>query len=599
MIRIHYQKRNNSDLFKSTEKGLGVSHVQNYVPIYTQFFSLNATNYNHINLNHPNYLTEIRRCISDNIYVCKLKNMITDKPQDKRVFFKLAPLLDPYKYMIGKYDISNQHLFQLPKLNSNGCHPKMTDVNNCAYVDSLFLYLSSQLIYKHKFIHGVDFYGSFLAIKNNFKINVFDDLDYLTDSDFFNKHKHSLFHIDNYVHSPSPKQTPIQIGHAISLKSIQSVDNNMFEDIFSDEHNDGSQENDLETTERETTEREKDKESNEREEEKESNEREKESGGRERENELIEMLPEETHMSLKSTSSCSSRSSHTNDDDSKYESDSEREEGDEEDDEKDNEECSEYEDYNSEEDEEEVINVTIPKFPVQIIGMECCENTLDSLIDHDEFTTDEQWFSALMQIIMILITYQKTFKFTHNDLHTNNIMYNHTDKPFLYYIYNKKTYKVPTFGRIFKIIDFGRSIFRFGKLFCSDSFQHGGDAATQYNTEPYFNDKKPRLEPNFSFDLCRLACSMFDYLIGDFEEVHTHPVKKLIFEWCLDDKQINMLYKNNGSERYPEFKLYKMIARCVHNHIPHLQLERPEFSQFEYKGSHKDVMNIDAIPCYA
>jgi len=167
---------------------------------------------------------------------------------------------------------------------------------------------------------------------------------------------------------------------------------------------------------------------------------------------------------------------------------------------------------------------------------------------------------------------------------------------------------VPTFGRIFKIIDFGRSIFKFdGKVFCSDSFQIGGDAATQYNTEPYFNEKKPRLEPNFSFDLCRLACSIFDYVIDDFEEIKflsktMDPIKSLIVEWCLDDNGVNMLYKNNGVERYPDFKLYKMIARCVHNHTPQAQLERPEFDNFsKFNGDIKnidEVINIDKIPSH-
>ena len=73
--------------------------------------------------------------------------------------------------------------------------------------------------------------------------------------------------------------------------------------------------------------------------------------------------------------------------------------------------------------EEEKINVTIPKFPVQVICMEYCEDTFDSLILNNDLTKDE-WFSSLMQIIMILITYQKAFNFTHNDLHTNNVMYN-------------------------------------------------------------------------------------------------------------------------------------------------------------------------------
>jgi hypothetical protein len=182
-------------------------------------------------------------------------------------------------------------------------------------------------------------------------------------------------------------------------------------------------------------------------------------------------------------------------------------------------------------------------------------------------------------------------------------MYNETDKKYLYYCYKKKYYKVPTFGRIFKIIDFGRSIFKFdGKVFCSDSFQTGGDAATQYNTEPYFNEKKPRLEPNYSFDLCRLACSIFDYVIDDFDEIKclnksSDPIKNLIVEWCLDDNGVNMLYKNNGVERYPDFKLYKMIARCVHNHTPQAQLERAEFDKFSkfYNGVNGDIKNMDEV----
>jgi hypothetical protein len=73
------------------------------------------------------------------------------------------------------------------------------------------------------------------------------------------------------------------------------------------------------------------------------------------------------------------------------------------------------------------------------------------------------------------------------------------------------------------------------------------------------------------------------------------PVKKLIVEWCLDDNGVNLLYKNNGDERYPDFKLYKMIARHVHNHNPQIQLERPEFKQFliENNQSFRNDIHID------
>ena len=67
----------------------------------------------------------------------------------------------------------------------------------------------------------------------------------------------------------------------------------------------------------------------------------------------------------------------------------------------------------------------------------------------------------VIQVIMMLIAYQNVFDLTHNDLHTNNIMHVTTDKQFLNYRFDGKYYKVPTYGRIYKIIDFGRAIYRF------------------------------------------------------------------------------------------------------------------------------------------
>lgn len=66
----------------------------------------------------------------------------------------------------------------------------------------------------------------------------------------------------------------------------------------------------------------------------------------------------------------------------------------------------------------------------------------------------------------------------------------------------------------------------------------------------------------------------------------------------MDDCGNNILYKNDGSERYPDFKLYKMIARCVHFHTPEAQLERPEFDAFRCADipAKEPVMNLDAIP---
>jgi hypothetical protein len=253
---------------------------------------------------------------------------------------------------------------------------------------------------------------------------------------------------------------------------------------------------------------------------------------------------------------------------------------------------------------EETLWTTIPKFPVQVICMEKCEDTLDSLIINN-LINDDELTSAYMQIIMTLITYQQVFHMTHNDLHTNNIMYVSTNKKFLYYKCKNIYYKVPTYGKIYKIIDFGRAIYKFnGQIICSDSFKHDEDAGGQYNTEPFFNKNKPRLNPNFSFDLCRLGCSIFDYIVDELDEVKDlskcEPNTRLIVEWCIDDNNNNILYKTNGDERYPDFKLYKMISRLVHNHTPIMQLDRPQFKQYivKQKSISKDIviMNIDDYP---
>ena len=431
MIEVNYQKRKNVEIFKSLEEPelLFLSNAQNYIPIYTKFFSLNETNYNSINLNHKWYISSIHKSSEDdnsnyNLYNCRVKNIVNNKTKDKNVFFKMAPLLDPYKYLIGKYNILDEKLYNLPKFDSTEetCHPKFIDINNSAYVDGMFLYLTSSLLNTHNFSHGVDYYGSFLGIKNDFIINVFDDIDYLNNSDFFNKNKNVLFKIDDYEHlfqDENQKLKPIIIQHNSSAKSqlsIKSFDNEIFEEVFEDinEENKDNKDNkevidlddlvDLSNTN------------------------------------ILDNKESNQNVTLKSSSTCSSRSSYTNDEYNGEEDDENLEN----DIDYDIENTSEVEDEsksNSENDdsesfEEERIEAIIPKFPVQIIGMEYCENTFDDLILNEELTTDE-WYSAFMQIIMILITYQKAFNFTHNDLHTNNVMYNKTDKKFIYYCYKK------------------------------------------------------------------------------------------------------------------------------------------------------------------
>jgi hypothetical protein len=601
IFNVNYQKRKNQELFLTLEnkQTLFLSKTQNYIPLYDRFFTLTESNYKNVNLNHTWYVTSVKDKIYDeeNSYVGNVKNLHTQKVKSKPLFFKYAPLLDPYKYLLGKYDVTDPNLFALPtreESQQQAVHSKMMDTNNAAYVDGLFVYLSSFLIHNNNFINGVDFYGSFLSVKQKYRINVEDDIEYLMKSPFFNQHKNKLFTVDEYehlFHDGMDKKDPIKINTFETVNvSADVISDNLFADVFDNQDNCLTLDNVKDMS-----------------------------------LDLIDIThsPLETTQlttTLKSGSSFSSRSSYTSNSDN-HNQDNNDDADDDADDECDSKDENKSANKKNDDDvsssgssytgssgssgseDEEELKATIKEFPVHVICMEKCDNTLDNIILNDRFKDDAEWFAALMQIIMILITYQKVFSLTHNDLHTNNIMYCETKLKHVFYLYKGKYYKVPTFGRIFKIIDFGRSIYKFqNKLFCSDSFEHKGDASSQYNTEPFFNDKKPRLEPNYSFDLCRLACSIFDYVVDDVNDVKNlkkcTPLVRLIVEWCLDDKGVNLLYKNNGMERYPDFKLYKMIARCVHNHTPQAQLEREEFKKFV--SSKKDVslnelINIDAM----
>lgn len=476
----------------------------------------------------------------------------------------------------------------MPTIETNICHRKVLDRNNSAYVDSFFSYLSSQLKNTTNFVHGINFYGSFLSVQERFSLNIFDDLEYLHDSEYFHDNNNTLFEVEDFDTAKLLEADTRNYRKKISLEKsiknleIETLNDNMFEDIFKltkknlDRHN-----SEITITSSELKE-----------------EYSKDNSGN------------NDKSAKKTNSTCSSRSSNTNSKNSEdsQENNNERDDLDSEVDLLEDENSEDYSsqsytnsqksDYSSM-GSEEIINSVVYDFPVQIICLERLDHTLDSLLDAEDEMTVKEWSSCLFQIIMMLIVYQKVYDFTHNDLHTNNIMYIETERKFLNYKYNGVYYRVPTYGKIFKLIDFGRAVYSYkGKIICSDSYHQEGDAATQFNFEPYFNEKKPRLMPNKSFDLCRLGCSLYDYFSDDIEEKEEikHPIAKIVDEWIRDDKGRNMLYKHNDEERYPDFKLYKMIVRTVHNHLPEKQLERSIFKRFESskrKIKKQKIINID------
>ena len=529
---------------------------QNFNPIYDEMFELTPTNANTIQLNHKFMLQKLLAKENDCVYNGIVYNNRNNETKNVSVFFKYSPLLDPIKFMMGKYEDSDITIptFGIVK------DTKIYQTNNSAYVDGFFNFLTSQLLHQYHFIHGIEYYGSIIGLKHGFKVNIEDELSMIYQSDFYQQHKDSkiklLGNIEDYFFNETDSRNykdKLSIHSNASLKSnlsIESIDQELNElfvptpsnevDIMSNpltEHN-------LST----------------------------------HNNENVELASNSNSSESISSSECSSRSSITGGETESDVSDDESEENSD----------SGSENTSSSISTSEALHAEIDVFPVNMIALEKCEMTFDKYIVKEDISNAELC-AALMQVIMTLITYQKCFKLTHNDLHTNNIMISSTEKEHIHYQFENKYYKVPTFGKVYKIIDFGRAIYTFkGHTYYSDSFSKEGDATTQYNSEPYYNDKKEKIEPNYSFDLCRLACSMFDLVIDEDKEIKDlkDPLCKVIADWCTDDKGRNVLYKSNGEERYPGFKLYKMIARTVHNHIPHKQLEREIFSGYRLSLIH-------------
>ena len=258
------------------------------------------------------------------------------------------------------------------------------------------------------------------------------------------------------------------------------------------------------------------------------------------------------------------------------------------------------------------ICLEIPNMPVILIYQEAQEGVMDNLLDEDEIDEhkrgsqgwEARWIAWLFQVISVLSFLQNAICFTHNDLHSNNILWRKTDKKFLYYKAKDGTiWRVPTFGKIFTVIDFGRSIFRLGKhLWVSDDHWPDQEAGDQYNFGPFFDHTLPKNPPNPSFDLCRLSVSLLDGLFDkappkkkgkgvsimsqeDTWKVYetNSPLYNLLWSWTVNKDGHTIYEDKNGDEKYEGFDLYVRIAHDIHNAVPKDQIHKPVFSQFKWK----------------
>ena len=229
--------------------------------------------------------------------------------------------------------------------------------------------------------------------------------------------------------------------------------------------------------------------------------------------------------------------------------------------------------------EEKIECVQFKEYPVHCIITEKLDYTLDELIDeHNYEICNDEWCSILFQTIFVLIILQDRLNLTHNDLHSSNIMFQKTDKEFIYFNIKGEKYKFKTYGKIVKIIDYGRSIFNFNnEWFMSDVFNYDGDAEGQYSypNHKFFDLESSNPSINYSFDLVRLASTIHERL-----DENNKDILKLINKWMKDD------FSNNIINHPDTFELYNHITKYCHNAKP----------EYVYKDKIFDDYKINQIP---
>ena len=508
--------------------------------------------------------------------------------QDVPLFVKRVHLVEPIPAMQGDYIFPNDGA--LPQADSKWQRTlaKIHNPLNEAYIDALCGATMARLVETGTSPHWIRLYGTFNARVDSYMYNITGEISNLRHDKWFQKNqKAGIFTVKVIGEEDRPKNLVeiVEEGGVIECDQLD-IDEKESEEKATEE-----------SAEEESDEEESDEEESDEED---TDDSECKSGGPSSdEDESVAQLAErmvrivkidddddETDESSDSSSGSKSGSSTHSSNTSNSSSSSMHNQ------------CEYYAEFEN--------------FPVQVSLLERCEATMDSLLDVEEFTSDAtlietrdmRWSAWIYQIITALSVAQHYYGFVHNDLHTNNIMWTATEETHLYYKLSASTadatyYKVPTFGRLMKIIDFGRASFWLknrDELLITDSYADGNDAAGQYNCPPYYDPTEPRVDPNPSFDLCRLAVSMFDAIYPESppvrqpEVVLSQELGRIMYEteselynllwmWLTDDKGQNILRNPDDTERFPDFDLYKYIARHANKCIPHQQAKHPYFDK--------------------
>jgi hypothetical protein len=478
--------------------------------------------------------------------------------EGRDVYLKVTHLLDPVHWIRGEYSLPK--IVGLPgdQATWSKASNKIQDVSNQAYVEAVASYALGRLFEEGITPHFNRFYGAFCANAAKYTYRLTDDFcSYRNDRWFWKGYDKKLFKL-----VVKNKKNP---GEAVPDEVIQTIHQRFVNSDCSTEMSTASSEEELEN--------------------------------------IILDDSEVREESLRSADSMSDVSYVEDEDDKSASTD----------DSDLNEVLESYEIY-----------AEFSEYPVMLIFTEKNAGTMEDLLTNFQevgahpgmVEWEMAWTAWLFQIVAGLACAQKIIGFTHNDLHTNNIVWEKTEQEFLYYKTGAGVvYRVPTFGRVFKIIDFGRAIYTINSsMYISDDFKEDNDAGEQYAFYPLTSEFEKEVPPNPSFDLCRLAVSLLDSLFPmKPEEIEdggilskekglvvretVSELYNLLWSFMIDDKGKNIFINPDESERFPDFDLYKHIAEWVHVAVPAEQVAKPIFKQYIWKEAVDASVKVYPLFC--
>ncbi len=260
--------------------------------------------------------------------------------------------------------------------------------------------------------------------------------------------------------------------------------------------------------------------------------------------------------------------------------------------------------------------VILRKMPVLITFLEAQDGVLDTELEacgEESAERDAQWLAWIFQIVAALAVLQERIGLTHNDLHTNNILWTKTEEEFLYYKWGPsgKHYRVPTYGRVLKVIDFGRAIYMGAErkvAMISSDYYDSNDAAGMYNFGPMAADDEPQRMPNRAFDLALFTCSALRSLFytnpepveggavlskepsmygeGDWTvRASASPLFNLLWTWVVGRDKRSIYETEDGCERWDGFGLYIGLAEHAVAGVPAEQFGKEWVKAFEVAGT--------------